>query len=84
MKRLREEIIALGGEVHFSSCLQDLIIEQGELRGIVVNDEEIPVDQLILSIGHSARDTYRLLHARGVTMHPKAFASVPELSIHRR
>lgn len=74
VKRLREEIIALGGEVRFSSCLQDLIIEQGELRGIVVNDEEIPVDQLILSIGHSARDTYRLLHARGVTMHPKAFA----------
>ncbi|MFR6488614.1 MAG: hypothetical protein ACLUQK_14085 [Clostridium sp.] len=36
--------------------------------------EQIPAEQLILSIGHSARDTYRMLQNRGVTMHPKAFA----------
>lgn len=74
VKQLRKEIIALGGEVRFSCCLQDLIIEKGELCGIVINGEQIPAEQLILSIGHSARDTYRMLQNRGVTMHPKTFA----------
>ncbi len=75
VKQLREEIISLGGEVRFQSKLTDLKIKDGKLCGIVVNDtEEIAADQLILAIGHSARDTYRFLYEKGVAMEAKAFA----------
>lgn len=74
VKQLRKEVIALGGDIRFSSCLTDILMEKNEVCGIVVNGEIIPTQQLILAIGHSARDTYRLLHERGVVMHPKAFA----------
>ena len=75
VKQLREEIISLGGEVRFQSQLTDLKIKDGKLCGIVVNgNEEIKTDQVILAIGHSARDTYRFLYEKGIAMEAKAFA----------
>lgn len=75
VKRIRQEIIRLGGEVWFSAQLTDLNIQQGMLKSIEINNQtEIPVSNVILAIGHSSRMLYRLLHQKGVNMTPKAFA----------
>lgn len=74
VKNLREEIISLGGEVRFNSKLQDIIIEDGSLKAIVVNGEEIPCEALILAIGHSSRDTYEMLYKNNISMEAKPFA----------
>ncbi len=76
VKSMREEIIALGGEVRFSSCLTGIRTENGYLSGIQVNQTEIiPCKQLVLAIGHSSRDTYTMLWEAGIPMERKAFAA---------
>ncbi len=72
-RRIRMHIERLGGEVRFGARLEDVLVEDGELRAIRVNDEQIACGPLLLAIGHSARDTLRLLAARGVTMQTKPF-----------
>lgn len=74
VKNIRKKIIELGGEVLFSSKLEDIKDENGELKSIIVNGREINCENLILAIGHSARDTYEMLHKNKVYMEPKAFA----------
>lgn len=74
VKNIREEIKALGGEVHFNSRFEGIRKEDGKLKSIIVNGEEIPCECLILAIGHSSRDTYEMLHESGVNMEQKAFA----------
>ena len=61
VKKIREEIIAYGGEVRFQSRMNDLRYQDGKIAAILVNDEWIACDACILAIGHSARDTYRML-----------------------
>lgn len=75
VRGLRERIVSLGGEVRFGATVTDLHIEQGMLRGITVNEcEEIDCTQLILAVGHSARDTFAMLQRRGIAMEKKPFA----------
>ncbi|GAB6169024.1 FAD-dependent oxidoreductase [Clostridium carnis] len=74
VKNIREKIKSLGGEVLFSSKLEEIKHEDGKLTAIVVNGREIKCENLILAIGHSSRDTYEMLHKLGVYMEPKAFA----------
>lgn len=75
VKRIREEIIALGGEVRFNTQVAQIKVENGELKGLVLTSGEIiETEQAILAIGHSARDTFKSLHADGVTMTAKPFA----------
>ncbi|MGL4850304.1 MAG: FAD-dependent protein [Clostridium sp.] len=74
VKNIREEIKSLGGEVHFNSKLEDIIYKEGKLEKIVVSGKELECENLILAIGHSARDTYEMLHKREVFMEQKAFA----------
>ncbi|MDZ5033988.1 hypothetical protein GNF81_14670, partial [Clostridium perfringens] len=74
VKNIRERIKELGGEVLFSSKLEEIKSEAGELKSIIVNGKEIECENLILAIGHSSRDTYEMLHKTGVFMEPKAFA----------
>ena len=75
VKNIREEIISLGGQVHFRSKLTDLIIKDGQIKAIIINDkDEIPVQSLLLAIGHSARDTYELLNQKGIAMEQKPFS----------
>jgi uncharacterized FAD-dependent dehydrogenase len=65
----------LGGEVRFNSQVTGFRIEEGKLTGLEINGEEIlDCDRAILAIGHSARDTFELLHSLKVPMEPKAFA----------
>lgn len=74
VKNLREEIIDLGGRVRFNTCLQDIIIENGEVKGVIANGEEIPCDTIILAIGHSARDTFKMLKEKQIEMVRKPFS----------
>lgn len=74
VKNIREEIKSLGGEVHFNSKLEEIIIKEGKVQSIVVNGNEIGCEILILAIGHSSRDTYSMLHNKGIFMENKAFA----------
>lgn len=74
VKNIRNKIIGLGGEVKFSSRLEDIIIRDGKVAGIVVNGDEIPCETLIMAIGHSSRDTYEMLYKNGISMSAKAFA----------
>lgn len=75
VKNIRNEIIRLGGEVKFNSLVTDIIIENNAIKAVVVNSEEvIESDNVILAIGHSARDTYKMLYKRGVRITQKPFA----------
>jgi uncharacterized protein len=72
---LREEITALGGEFRFSSQVTDLQIEQGAMQGLTLQDgTQIEADHVVLAIGHSARDTFEMLHAKGVYLEAKPFS----------
>jgi uncharacterized FAD-dependent dehydrogenase len=79
VEKMRAGIEALGGEVRFRQHVTDLHLEEGatgkRLRGITLQTgEQIRTDHVVLAVGHSARDTFAMLHARGVQMHAKAFS----------
>lgn len=79
VKAVREEIISLGGRVLFETQLADIIAANGFIHGVTVRDkngreQDIETDALILSIGHSARDTIEMLYNRGITMMQKPFS----------
>jgi len=72
---MREAIIQAGGEVHFESKMTDIMINQNEVNGIVINNEKkYTFDKLILATGHSARDVFYLLNQKGVEVQAKPFA----------
>lgn len=76
VKSMREEIIRLGGEVRFGSCLTGIKTHCGKLDEIEINNSEaLSCSLLILAIGHSSRDTYEMLYKNGVAMQAKAFAA---------
>jgi len=74
IKAMRETIHKSGGEIHFSSKVTDLIIEDDVLKGVVTADGRRFNGPVILAIGHSARDTYRMLAESGVDLQPKGIA----------
>jgi uncharacterized protein len=75
VKGIREELAARGFEISFGERLTGLSCHEGRVRGGVVNErDEHPCDALILAPGHSARDTYAMLHEAGVALEQKAFA----------
>ncbi len=74
IKAMRETIIKSGGEIHFSAKVTDLIVADGEVKGVVTADGRQFVGPVILATGHSARDTYRMLLDKGVAMLPKGIA----------
>ncbi|MDO4792997.1 MAG: hypothetical protein Q3993_02365 [Filifactor alocis] len=75
VKRLRQRIIELGGEVRFRSQLTDIKIEDGRLVGIEINEaERMDCEVLLLATGHSARDTFEMLYHRGLDISQKAFS----------
>ncbi len=75
VEQMRAEIEGLGGEIRFQSRVADVDIQEGQMRGVVLADgERIPASHVILAVGHSARDTFRMLHERGVFIEPKAFS----------
>jgi hypothetical protein len=75
VEAMRAKIEALGGEIRFETQATDVLIEKGRLRGLITADgTEIATDALALALGHSARDTVEMLHARGVFVEAKPFS----------
>lgn len=78
VKNMREQILAWGGEIHFHSQMKDIRVENEKLQAITVSSPDgmrcIPVELLVLAIGHSARDTFSMLYERQIPMKAKAFA----------
>ncbi len=75
VKHLRETIIALGGQVRFETELTDLVIKEGCVTGVKVNQgEQIDTSSVVLALGHSARDTFAMLHNQGIPMTAKPFS----------
>lgn len=75
VEKMRQEIISLGGEIRFSQKVTGFDIEDQQIRGIQLeNGEHIVADQVILALGHSARDTFQALHDAGVYLEAKPFS----------
>ena len=73
VRNFRRKIEALGGEYRFDCRMEGLDVENERVVGVQTSSGLIRTSQVILAIGHSARDTYEALHALGVPMQPKAF-----------
>ena len=72
VQRMRATIESLGGEFRFQTRVDDIEIEDGRVRGVVLHDgEHIAADHVVLAVGHSARDTFRMLLKRGVSLEAK-------------
>lgn len=75
VENLRKKIVELGGEYQFQSRVVDLILERDQIKGVrLQSGEEIRSDHVILAIGHSARDTFKMLSRRGVQLEAKPFS----------
>jgi uncharacterized protein len=75
IEKMRAEIETLGGEIRFQQRVTDVQIEGGAVRGVTLaSGEQIAADQVVMALGHSARDTFAMLHRRGVFMEAKPFS----------
>jgi len=75
VEKMRAEIIALGGEVRFESKVTDVLIEDGQIEGVTLeNGETLNSHHVVLALGHSSRDTLRMLERRAVFLEAKPFA----------
>lgn len=78
VKVLRKKIIALGGEVHFGATVTEVLQQNGQVQGVCYSEKgvtsTIETDNVVMAIGHSARDTFESLYASGVQMEQKNFA----------
>ena len=84
VEHMREQIIALGGEIRFEQRVTDVHVEDGpdgrQLRGLTVLDQatgavsEVRCDQVVMALGHSSRDTFAMQHERGVHIEAKPFS----------
>ena len=75
VEAMRETIQSLGGEFRFESRVTDIVIESGQVRGVALaSGESIATDHVVLAVGHSARDTFAMLHQRGVYLEAKPFS----------
>jgi uncharacterized FAD-dependent dehydrogenase len=73
--KMRADIEALGGEIRFQQKMTDLLIENGAVRGVQLESgEQISTSHVVIALGHSARDTFQMLHERGVQMEAKPFS----------
>ncbi|KAG0518076.1 hypothetical protein BDA96_09G144500 [Sorghum bicolor] len=83
LRNFRHHLRELGVTIRFNARVDDLIVEDGQVKGIVVSDAELrpgsasqklAFDAVVLAVGHSARDTYSMLWQHNVDMSPKSFA----------
>jgi len=84
VENLREQIVALGGEIRFEQRVTDILVDDTgggrQLRGLTVQNQadgqtyELRAEHVVMALGHSARDTFAMLHERGVAVEAKAFS----------
>ena len=72
---MRQDIINMGGEVHFGAKVTDLVCAKGHVEGVIVNGSRMfEAEYVILAPGHSARDLFQMLYKKGISMEAKPFA----------
>jgi uncharacterized protein len=75
VEKMRAEIEGLGGEVRFEERVCDVLIDSGRIRGVTLaSGEQLAAEHVVLALGHSARDSFEMLHRRGVFMEAKPFS----------
>ncbi|MFC5270159.1 NAD(P)/FAD-dependent oxidoreductase [Adhaeribacter terreus] len=75
IQAMRETALNAGAEIHFDTRITDLILEKNEIKGVVAQNGTVYEGKsVILATGHSARDIYELLHAKGIKIEAKPFA----------
>ena len=75
VEKMRAEIIALGGEVRFATRVDDLHITDSKVTGVTLSSgETIKTNHVIFAVGHSARDTFQMIHDKGVYIEAKPFS----------
>ena len=78
VKNIRNYIIERGGQVRFHTRLTDITTANGRIKTATLKtgqgEEKLPVSALVLAVGHSARDTFEMLYAKGIEMRSKEFA----------
>ena len=75
IKNIRNKIISMGGDFLFNTTLTDINISDGEVVSVVLNnDRKVETDILVLALGHSARDTFKILYEKGINITSKPFA----------
>ncbi len=75
VEKMRETILALGGEIRFESRVDDIVITDGQVTGVkLASGEHIATHHLVLAVGHSARDTFEMIHKRGIYIEAKPFS----------
>uniref|UniRef100_A0A0E0HEE6 Uncharacterized protein n=1 Tax=Oryza nivara TaxID=4536 RepID=A0A0E0HEE6_ORYNI len=83
LRNFRHHLKELGVNIIFNTRVDDLVVEGGQVKGVVVSDSRLQLgspnqtlsfDAVVLAVGHSARDTYSMLLRHNVDMHPKSFA----------
>lgn len=75
VRAIRNRILELGGDIRFNSAVTDLIISDGRIKGITINNSEtINASAVVMAIGHSARDTFEMLLSKNITLEAKPFS----------
>ncbi|WP_094752295.1 NAD(P)/FAD-dependent oxidoreductase [Psychromonas sp. CD1] len=75
VEKMRRQIIELGGEIRFETRVDELKIDAGQISGVILKSgEEISSKHVVLAIGHSARDTVKMLHEKGVYLAAQSFS----------
>lgn len=75
VEEIRKTIIELGGEIRFESRVEDIEIENSAVQGVVLQTgERIATNHLVLAVGHSARDTFEMVHRKGIYIEAKPFS----------
>jgi uncharacterized protein len=75
VEKMRQTIIELGGEIHFESRVDNIHIDNDEVQGVTLQTgEHLRTNHLVLAVGHSARDTFEMIHKNGVYIEAKPFS----------
>lgn len=75
VEKMRQTIIDLGGEIRFESRVDDIHIVNGQVQGVTLQTgEHIQTNHLVLAVGHSARDTFEMIHNKGIFVEAKPFS----------
>lgn len=75
VEKMRRKIIELGGEIRFETRVEEINIEDNQVTGVTLSTGEvIPSKHVALAIGHSARDTFKMLHDKGVHLEAQSFS----------
>jgi len=72
VRNIRIHILEQGGEIHYGSKMTDILIAHGKASGVIINgDQEYLSESIFIALGHSARDTFAMMHEKGVAMDQK-------------